>query len=121
MTFAETFKRLREDAQLTQMEMARILNVSQATIGMYERGDRMPSAKMESKIANYFGVSLETLRGLAPYAPSATAARYDVLLSNPSIQILLDVCRNCSDNEISIATDFLNRLRRYREELTKEK
>lgn len=62
--FGETLKCLRLSREITQDELAKVLGVSPSTIGMYESGRRQPNFEMEEKIADYFNVTLDTLRGI---------------------------------------------------------
>lgn len=55
---------LREDHDLSQAEMAKILRVSQATYSRYETGRLdIPSQKLIA-LARYYGVSVDYLLGL---------------------------------------------------------
>ncbi|MCH3962946.1 MAG: helix-turn-helix domain-containing protein [Clostridium sp.] len=57
-------KRLREEKTISQLEMAKILNISNTTLSQYESGKRIPSDSIKKKIAEYFNVSLDYLLGL---------------------------------------------------------
>ena len=61
--FNEVLKYLRTSRGITQAEFAKALGVSPSTIGMYETGEREPNFETEEKIADYFNVSLDVLRG----------------------------------------------------------
>jgi transcriptional regulator with XRE-family HTH domain len=61
--FNEMMKYLRTSRDVTQAELARAIGVSPSTVGMYETGERQPNFEIEEKIADYFNVSLDTLRG----------------------------------------------------------
>lgn len=61
--FCTEFKRLREEKGLSQVEMAKILNISRSAVGMYEQGKREPDFETLEKIADYFNVDLDTLTG----------------------------------------------------------
>ena len=61
--FGDNLKKLRTDNQITQSELAKALGVSPSTVGMYETGEREPNFETEEKIADYFNVSLDYLRG----------------------------------------------------------
>lgn len=54
-------KYLREKHQMSQSELAAILNISPSTQGMYEQGRRFPSIETIVKMAGLFGVSLDYL------------------------------------------------------------
>lgn len=52
---------IREDNDVTQQEMAKLLNVSQNTYSQYETGKIEWTASTLIKIANYFDVSVDYL------------------------------------------------------------
>ena len=62
MSTGSIIKRLREQNNLTQNELAKLLEVSPSIIGMYEQDRRRPSFEMLEAIADYFNVSLDYLR-----------------------------------------------------------
>ena len=65
--FGANLKKLREDAHLSQEQLADVIGVSKSTIGMYEQGKRMPNTNTILKdIATYFGVSIDYLVGFMP-------------------------------------------------------
>ncbi|HIG0361874.1 TPA: helix-turn-helix domain-containing protein [Clostridium sporogenes] len=61
MLFRYRLKALREDADLTQQELADKLHTTRPTISNYENTDREPSYDVLIKIADYFNVSLDYL------------------------------------------------------------
>lgn len=63
MGFSEKLYELRKKAGLSQKELAKRLDVAQASINYWEKGQRTPSIDMVSIIADYFGVSLNYLMG----------------------------------------------------------
>lgn len=52
---------LREDKDMTQMEIAKILNCSQRAYSNYERGVVEMSTKILIELANYHGTSVDYL------------------------------------------------------------
>lgn len=58
---ANRLKQLRKENDMTQVEMAEKLNVSKGTVAMWEVDMRTPSVGMCKKIAELFGVSIESL------------------------------------------------------------
>ena len=61
--FALRLKQLREDAGISQAQLAIKLGVRQSTVGMWENGKNKPqNAKLES-LASMFGVSTDYLLG----------------------------------------------------------
>jgi len=54
---------LRKSNNLSQIEFAKILNISNTTLSQYESGKRIPSDDVKLQIADYFNVSLDYLFG----------------------------------------------------------
>lgn len=52
---------LRKSRGLTQKQLAKMLNMSESSIAMYETGDRIPSLFRAKKIANFFGVKVDEI------------------------------------------------------------
>ena len=61
--FGQRLKTLRLEHDLKQSELAKILEVSSSTIGMYEQGRRYADLETLTKIANHFNVSVDYLIG----------------------------------------------------------
>ena len=59
----DRIKMLREEKKLKQDELAKIINVSSSTIGMYEINKREPNNEITLKLATFFGVSTDYLLG----------------------------------------------------------
>ena len=60
MTY-QRIRNLREDADFTQQKMADLLFINRRTYSSYERGVRMPSPEILSKIADIFHTSVDYL------------------------------------------------------------
>lgn len=56
-------KELRESKGITQQELAKIMNLSQQTIGHYEVGRAKPDADTLNHLADYFGTTVDYLLG----------------------------------------------------------
>lgn len=65
MQYNERIRNLREDNDLTQKEMGKILNVSQRTISHWESGKREPEYKCLIKYALYFNTTTDYILGLS--------------------------------------------------------
>lgn len=61
--FKDIFKELREDACLTQDDVANKFNISRTAISKYENGEREPSLELLIKLSDYFNVSIDYLVG----------------------------------------------------------
>lgn len=57
----KNIRSIREDNDITQEQMAKLLNVSQNTYSQYETGKIEWTASTLVKIADYFGVSVDYL------------------------------------------------------------
>lgn len=75
-------KELRKEKGMTQAELAKILNVSDRSVGFYETGERDPDTETLNKLANFFDVSVDYLLGRTdirnPYIPDDYAKKYKV-------------------------------------------
>ena len=54
-------KELREQKKLTQIQLAKNLNLNNVTYGRYEIGERQPDIQTLCQIADYYDVSLDYL------------------------------------------------------------
>jgi len=62
-TFGNIIRDLRKQKGITQKELAQLLQLSESTIGMYERNERQPDYNSLIRIADYFNVSTDFLLG----------------------------------------------------------
>lgn len=63
MKFNSILKRLREEKEITQTELSKIINISNRVLGYYE-SDRFPTdPEILIKLANFFEVSVDYLLG----------------------------------------------------------
>lgn len=65
--FGTRLKQLREENQLTQRNIATILNVSDRTVSYYENNQRTPDPNTLIKLAKFFNVSIDYLLGQTDY------------------------------------------------------
>ena len=61
MSFASKLKKLREDKGISQLELSKQIGVSPSSITMYEQGERIPRDYVKIRIAEYFGVTVESI------------------------------------------------------------
>lgn len=62
----------RQERGWSRKELAELVSVNPQTIGYLERGDYRPTVELALKLAQAFGVSVETLFSLEPF-PSLAA------------------------------------------------
>ncbi|MDO7787901.1 helix-turn-helix domain-containing protein [Desulforamulus aquiferis] len=56
-------KHLREEKGLNQIELAKLLNISNTTLSQYENGQRVPSDEIKIKLAEVFDTTTDFLLG----------------------------------------------------------
>lgn len=61
LEFKDRLKGLREDKDLTQLELAEALSITRTAIANYEAGFREPDIAQLVKIADYFDTTLDYL------------------------------------------------------------
>ncbi|WP_343337344.1 hypothetical protein TPELB_23890 [Terrisporobacter petrolearius] len=61
--FSKILKDLRTEFNMSQSELAKKLDISPSTVGMYEQGRRYPDFDTLIKISEFFNVSLDFLLG----------------------------------------------------------
>ena len=61
MTFAQRLKTLREQKELTQEELAKLVNISQPAYCAYERGVNLPHKNTQIQLAKVLGVTVAEL------------------------------------------------------------
>ena len=64
MNHYQRLKDLREDHDLTQADVAEILQTTREQVSKYETGKQMMGIDKYIKLANYYNVSLDYLMGL---------------------------------------------------------
>ncbi|MGB4588991.1 MAG: helix-turn-helix transcriptional regulator [Clostridiaceae bacterium] len=61
--FSAILKRLREELELTQEQLATRLNISRSRLASYEQGTREPDLEMLEIFADFFNVDIDYLVG----------------------------------------------------------
>lgn len=62
-SIGDNIRRLRKQKNMTQDDLAPLLNVCRQTLSNYEAGKRLPDLDMLIKLADIFGVTIDTLVG----------------------------------------------------------
>lgn len=81
MNFGNILKDLRNKRGLTQLQLAKILDISKSNISKYEAGSVEPNIDTLTHIANYFDVPTDYLLGIGVFE------NWDILLKNKTIAI----------------------------------
>jgi len=78
----ERLLELRKDADLTQDDLAKILNVNKHSISSYERDKSEPPDDIKIEIAKYFHVSVDYLLGITDVPVAIDADQMAMKLPN---------------------------------------
>ncbi|MBE5886728.1 MAG: helix-turn-helix transcriptional regulator [Lachnospiraceae bacterium] len=76
--FKDILKYYRKLNNLSQREFALRLGISPSAISMYEAGQREPDFKTEEKIADFFNIDLNTLRGRSQLLNTSNSTSHDL-------------------------------------------
>lgn len=63
MEFSQRLRKLRERKRLSRRALAELCGLSQNMVGMYERGEKLPSVDALIALADFFEVSTDYLLG----------------------------------------------------------
>lgn len=74
----DELKRLRIEKKLTQNQLADALNVSQSLVTCWERGTRQPTTDFIPIIAEFYGVSADSLLGMVTEEPQDPDQPYQI-------------------------------------------
>lgn len=77
LRIGENIKRLRREKDITQEQLAEMLNISCAAVSKWEHGDTYPDITMIFPIAHFFGVSTDELMG---YSTASIEAEIDMAI-----------------------------------------
>ena len=84
MSFGERLKELRNEKKMTQSDVGKIINVSKASVSLYEKNERTPDQDSIKKLASYFNVSTDFCLGLLMFAQSRSKLTYQIQKMTPS-------------------------------------
>lgn len=102
-SFADRLKELRLENKLTQEELSEKLNIGRSALAMYELGKRIPKYKTIDKIADFFHVSADYLRG-------KTSSRHGVILTPEQQKEWFNRIKEESKAEGHPVPDFIHNL-----------
>lgn len=102
-TLGARIRSLREEKSISQLELAKILNIGNTTLSQYESDKRIPSDAVKKKIADYFNVSTDYLLGRSdirnPYIEKDSAETDEVDELEQEFEELKDKMKNISPSK----------------------
>lgn len=101
-------KFLRERSNLTQLELAKFLNVSNSTLSQYENGQRVPSDEIKIKIAEFFNVTIDYLLGQESKKNKGSSEEPPL---SEAQQNLISAVSDLSEEDIKKAIDYVELLK----------
>lgn len=110
MNLGEKLKMLRKRKGITQIEFARLFNISNGAIALWETNRRQPDYEMLNRISNYFNVSIDFLLNEnqdTPTQQKRTGVKIPVLGSVPG-GIPLEAIEDIIDYE-EISTEMASK------------
>lgn len=99
--FPQRLKNLRKQKDLTQTELANLLNLSHGAIAMWETGKRQPDNDTLLRIADFFNVTVDYLLGRDN---EKTPPNEDL---SEGEMLLLDLFRNASEEQQQMVLQLL--------------
>lgn len=101
VNFGTNLRNLRLQRELTQQELAKSMNISQASITAYETGVREPSFEVVRRFAEYFHVAPSVLMPFSDYSDGEYAARVaDALKQNEKMKELFDLIKDFGNDKM---------------------
>lgn len=98
--YGNRLKELRKEQNITQSNLAKILNVTQDSISLWEKNKRVPDTQYIIQLADYFNVSADYLLGRCDDFGNVDVPS-DVKLSSED-QYALDMFRDLSNSNRKI-------------------
>ena len=110
LDFKYRVKQLREERQLTQTELGKILNISKQSISSYENGGSFPPQDMLEKLIEYFEVTSDYLLGRTDIKnpePLTLDKELQQLLNDPDTLVAFKDFKNLSDTDKQEIINFI--------------
>lgn len=106
----------RRSKGMKQIEVAKALGVNQSTVSGWENGTRQADHETLKKLADLYGVSVDTLLGRTDDpspAPELPQEKYREILAGPGLRLLLDADANLTDEQLQEIVEFIEFKRRH--------
>ena len=104
----DVLKDLREEKNLSQMQLATKLNLSVSAIGMYESGKRIPRPEILETFADFYNVDMDYLFGRTMVRNKMRDFKGLSTKQGAAINLICSFIQKMSDEEIDKMLDMLN-------------
>jgi len=97
ITFGNKLRELRIEQNISQVQLAEILDTTSQAVSQWELGKRMPNVKIIILLAGHFNVTTDYLLGVS-------SEREDTLPLGFELEMLVQACRKLPAEEINKLT-----------------
>lgn len=108
--FGEILCELREDKGLTQLQLSRILHISNSSISAYETGTREPNTEVLIALSRYFDVTTDYLLGITPYNISQNTLA-EKLTEDYSVSDVIETLQKLTPTQVAAVVDILDSMK----------
>lgn len=104
-------KDLRNELNMSQIELANILNISQQAISSYENNDRNPDPDMLIKMSKLFHKSIDYLLDNESSPPDEVTELLETLHKRPEMKALFSISKNATKEDIEKTMKIIEALK----------
>lgn len=113
--FSQRLVSVMQENNINQVELSKILGVSESTVGKWILCKAIPRMGVIQKLSDYFHVGksyfLEEDANTGYYADPTVNEYAEQLRTNPNMRILFDATKDMSKEDIDYVVDLVNRLK----------
>ena len=124
--FSENLKRLMEEQNLTQADVAKSIGVSPQTFNTWVRGIALPRMGKIQRLADYFRVDKSDLledtanNKKTYYSDPEVGKIVNELKDRPDLRVLLDASRDLDESDMFELIDIINKRANLRKKRSEE-
>lgn len=104
--FGDRIKKLREENNISQLELSEVLGISQQALSKWENGKTQPDNDSLIKLANFFRVSIDYLLGISE------SKKVDKPYDNELEKVLFSKAKDLTDEEKKAVIGVINAIKK---------
>lgn len=113
--FSQRLVSVMQENNINQVELSKILGVSESTVGKWILCKAIPRMGVIQKLSDYFHVGksyfLEEDANTGYYTDPTVNAYVEQLRTNPNMRLLFDATKDMTKEDIDYVVDLVNRLK----------
>ena len=113
--FSQRLVSVMQENNINQVELSKILGVSESTVGKWILCKAIPRMGVIQKLSDYFHVGksyfIEEDANTGYYTDPTVNAYAEQLRTNPNMRLLFDATKDMSKEDIDYVVDLVNRLK----------